>query len=64
MDGLDVDDDVMTYIAENIQSNIRELEGVLVRLDAFSTLNHRPINLELAQECLQLKVRCFFSFLY
>ncbi len=53
MDGLDVDDDVMTYIAENIQSNIRELEGVLVRLDAFSTLNHRPINLELAQECLQ-----------
>lgn len=53
IDGLEVGSDVIAYIAENIQSNIRELEGVLVRLAAFSNLNHREINLELAQECLQ-----------
>ena len=33
--------------------SIRELEGVLVRLAAFSSLNNRPIDLKLTQECLQ-----------
>ena len=52
-ENLEVPDDVTYYIAENIQSNIRELEGVLVRLVAFSSLNHLPIDLNLAKDCLQ-----------
>lgn len=52
-DGLTIPDDVFEYIAENVQSNIRELEGVLVRLSAFSNLNQRSIDLNLTKECLQ-----------
>lgn len=41
--GYDVDDDVLVYIAENIQSNIRELEGALNRLMVYCQLNNtRP----------------------
>lgn len=53
MDNLTINDDVMIYIAENVKSNIRELEGVLTRVYAFANLSNRPIDLALAQECLQ-----------
>ena len=52
-DGLQIPDNVFDYIAEHIHSNIRELEGVLVRLSAFSNLSHRNIDLNLTKECLQ-----------
>ena len=52
-DNLQIPDDVFDYIAEHIHSNIRELEGVLVRLSAFSNLSHRNIDLNLTKECLQ-----------
>ena len=52
-DNLQIPDDVFDYIAEHIHSNIRELEGVLVRLSAFSNLSHRNIDLTLTKECLQ-----------
>lgn len=52
-DNLDITDDVFEYIADNIQSNIRELEGVLVRLSAYSSLSKRKIDLNLTKECLQ-----------
>ena len=48
-----IDDSIFQYIATNIKSNIRELEGVLVRLSAFSNLSHRNIDLNLTKECLQ-----------
>lgn len=45
-------DDVLRLIAEHVQSNIRELEGCLTRLSAYSSLTNRPIDVELAQEAL------------
>lgn len=50
---LDIPDEVFDYIAENIHSNIRELEGMLTRLSAYSSLSNRKITLDLTKECLQ-----------
>ncbi|MBI3263384.1 MAG: chromosomal replication initiator protein DnaA [Acidobacteria bacterium] len=46
-------DGVAIYIAEKIKSNIRELEGSLIRLIAFASLTGREINVPLAQEVLR-----------
>jgi chromosomal replication initiator protein len=46
-------DEVSLFIAKNVQSNIRELEGSLVRLIAYASLTGREISLELAQETLK-----------
>jgi len=51
-DGIDLDDEVIEFIAHNIKSNIRELEGALIRLLAHSTLHQRDLNLELAKDVL------------
>jgi chromosomal replication initiator protein len=53
MDGYNIDDDVIKYIATNIKSNIRELEGALNKLMAFSNLEKREINVALAEEALK-----------
>ena len=53
MDGYNIDDDVIKYIATNIKSNIRELEGALNKLMAFSNLENREINVALAEEALK-----------
>ncbi len=53
IDGYRIDDEVLDYIAKNIKSNIRELEGCLNRVRAKSVLEKREINLVLAQEILQ-----------
>jgi len=50
---LQVPNDVITYIADHIQSNIRELEGALVRVMAYSSVNHSPITIELASDALK-----------
>ena len=47
------DPQILTFIASRISSNIRELEGALTRVVAFSSLTGRPITLELAQDVLQ-----------
>jgi len=49
----DIPNDVLVYIANNIESNIRELEGALNRVIAYASLTGSPITLELAQECLK-----------
>lgn len=49
----DIPDEVLSYIAENIESNIRELEGALNRVIAYASLTGSPITLELAQNCLK-----------
>ena len=46
-------DNVAIYIAEKIKSNIRELEGSLIRLIAFASLTGREISIDLAQEVLK-----------
>lgn len=43
---MNIPDDVIMFIAQNIPSNIRELEGSLNRIVACSDLNHEPINIE------------------
>ena len=53
LENLVIPDDVMLYIATKIQSNIRELEGALIRVVAFSSLTNREINEALATEALK-----------
>src|SRR5215213_7117163 len=54
MEGTHIPDpQILTFIASRISSNIRELEGALTRVVAFSSLTGRPITVELAQDVLQ-----------
>ena len=53
IDGYNIDDEVIRYIANNIKSNIRELEGALNKLVALSNLENREINLSMAEEVLK-----------
>ena len=46
--GIQVPDDVLLFIAESITDNIRELEGALTRVTAYSSLNHEPCTRALA----------------
>ena len=48
-DGIKLNDDIITFVANNVTENIRDLEGVLVSLLAYSTLTDSPIDLPLAQ---------------
>jgi chromosomal replication initiator protein len=50
---IDIDDDVMELMASKVSSNIRELEGALIRITAFSNLNKTPIDLQLAHTVLK-----------
>ncbi|MDZ7725537.1 MAG: chromosomal replication initiator protein DnaA [candidate division KSB1 bacterium] len=51
--GLDLPPDIYQFIATHITSNIRELEGALIRLLAYSSLNDEDISLELAKRLLK-----------
>ncbi len=51
--GLDLPDDVAIYIASQVKSNIRELEGCLAKIQAYSLFSHYNISLELAKKVLQ-----------
>ena len=53
LDGLSIDEEVLKYIATNIKSNIRELEGALTKIVAFSRLKKKELNLALAEAALQ-----------
>ncbi|MGD9588703.1 MAG: chromosomal replication initiator protein DnaA [Pyrinomonadaceae bacterium] len=53
LDGVDLPDDIAIYIANKIRSNVRELEGSLVRLVAISSLRGLPISKMLAQDALK-----------
>lgn len=52
-DGFKISDEVIDYIASNIKSNIRELEGSLNKIRAKGVLDKRDINVELAEEVLR-----------
>lgn len=53
LDGYNIDDEVIKYIATNIKSNIRELEGALNKLIACAKLEKKEITVDLAQKALQ-----------
>ncbi len=50
---LNIPNEVMVYIATKIKSNIRELEGALIRIVAFSSLTNKEISVDLASEALK-----------
>lgn len=53
VENLNVANEVMVYIATKIKANIRELEGALIRIVAYSSLTNRPITVDLATEALK-----------
>lgn len=53
IENLSVPEDVLLFIAKTVISNIRELEGALNRILAFSSLTNKPITVELANEALK-----------
>ena len=52
-DGIDIPDNVVEYLAYSVDTNMRELEGVLTSLMAQSLLNRKEIDLELAKQALK-----------
>ncbi|MBP1744274.1 MAG: chromosomal replication initiation protein [Firmicutes bacterium] len=53
VENLNIPNDVLVYIATKIKSNIRELEGALIRIVAFSSLTNKEISVDLAAEALK-----------
>lgn len=53
LDGYNIDDEILIYIATNIKSNIRELEGALTKISAYSKLYNEEITLKTAEEALK-----------
>ena len=47
-----IPDDVLTYLGENLRSNIRQIEGAIKKLGALSFLSGKDINMNLAHECI------------
>jgi chromosomal replication initiator protein len=52
-DNFDIDDEILNYIANNIKSNVRELEGALNKLSAYNNLVNTKITMEIAEKELQ-----------
>lgn len=52
-----ISDDVIRFLAEHIRSNVRELEGAIIRLLAYASLKRREITVAVAQEALRDKLR-------
>ncbi|HXU47148.1 MAG TPA: chromosomal replication initiator protein DnaA [Thermoanaerobaculia bacterium] len=53
VEGIDLPNDVADFVAQQVKSNIRELEGLLNRVIAFSSLTGKPLSLDLARETLK-----------
>ena len=56
-DGVEIDDEVTEYVAKNINSNIRELEGAIISLIAQSSFNKVEITLSLAKDVINKFVK-------
>jgi chromosomal replication initiator protein len=52
-EGINLPDDVRSFMASKTKSNVRELEGALVKLLAYSSLTGTPINLQMSQQVLK-----------
>jgi len=50
---LQVENEILEYMASKVSSNIRELEGTLIRVTAFASLNRQPVDLALVQTVLK-----------
>jgi len=56
-DGIELDDEVLEYVATHITNNVRELEGALISLLAQSTLNKKEITINLAKEMIDKLIK-------
>lgn len=56
-DGVEMPADIVEYVAKNIKSNVRELEGAIISLIAQSSFNHREVTLELAKQVVEKFVK-------
>ena len=56
-DGVEMDEDVINYIAKNIKSNVRELEGAIISLIAQSSFNKKEVTVELAAQIVEKFVK-------
>lgn len=54
---LTIPEEVLRFIAENIRSNVRELEGSMIKLLAYASLKHKEITIDLAREALRDKLQ-------
>ncbi|MEZ4585848.1 MAG: chromosomal replication initiator protein DnaA [Gemmatimonadales bacterium] len=52
-----IPDDVLAFMAEHVYSNVRELEGCIIKLLLYASLRHREITIELAREALADRIR-------
>ena len=53
LEGYVIDDGIFDYIATNIKSNVRELEGALTKIVAFSRVSRKPVDIDIAKEVLK-----------
>jgi len=56
-DGVEMPDDIVEYVAKNIKSNIRELEGAIISLIAQSSFNKKEITIDLAKQVVEKFVK-------
>ena len=56
-DGIEMNEEVIQYVAKNIRSNVRELEGAIISLIAQASFNKKEITIELAKEIIEKFVR-------
>ncbi|HEY5689608.1 MAG TPA: chromosomal replication initiator protein DnaA [Yeosuana sp.] len=56
-DGVDMPDDIIEFVAKNIKSNVRELEGAIISLIAQSSFNKKEITLDLARQIVEKFVK-------
>jgi chromosomal replication initiator protein len=54
---LTIPEDVVRFIAENVRSSVRELEGSIIKLLAFASLKHKDITVEVARDALRDKIK-------
>jgi len=52
-DVLNIDDDILEYMASKVSTNIRELEGALIRVTAYANLNSSPVTMPLVQSVMK-----------
>ncbi len=57
LNGIELSRDVINFIAANLDSSIREIEGVLIRINASASLLNQEINLEMAQNILKEQIK-------
>jgi chromosomal replication initiator protein len=61
LEGIPIDPEVAMFLATNVASNVRELEGSLTRIGAYASLRRRPITVDFARDVLQSVLRPQYS---